>query len=58
MPEGELRLSATASAPGLKREDFDGGPLQPALMQHPAHLTFGGGKLAVNGLPYPAHPAR
>jgi uncharacterized protein YdgA (DUF945 family) len=105
MPEGELRLSATASAPGLKREDFDGAALQPALMQHlnvaadlridgalatrllagsgrrdalqgqmetlekqgyikrdgtalTAHLTFGGGKLAVNGLPYPPNRAR
>jgi uncharacterized protein YdgA (DUF945 family) len=105
MPEGELRLSATASAPGLKREDFDGAPLQSALMQHlnvvadlridaalatrllagnrqkdaleaqidafvkqgyikrdgaalTAHLTFGGGKLAVNGLPYPPNRAR
>jgi uncharacterized protein YdgA (DUF945 family) len=105
MPEGELRLSAMASAPGLKREDLDGAALQPALMQHlnvaadlridaalatrllagsgrkdalegqidalekqgylkrdgtalTAHLTFGGGKLAVNGLPYPPRQAR
>ena len=105
MPEGELRLSATASAPGLKREDFDGGPLPAALLQHlnlaadlridaalvtrllasngqrdalraqidafekqgyikrdgtalTAHLTFEGGKLAVNGLPYPPNRTR
>jgi uncharacterized protein YdgA (DUF945 family) len=105
MPEGELRLSATASAPGLKREDVDGAQLQPALIQHlnvvadlridaalatrllagsgqkdaleaqidtlekqgyikrdgaalTAHLTFGGGKLAVNGVPYPPNRAR
>jgi uncharacterized protein YdgA (DUF945 family) len=105
MPEGELRLSATASAPGLKREDFDGAPLQPALLQHlnvvadlridaalatrlltnsgrkdaldaqidafekqgyikrdgaalTTHVTFGGGKLVVNGLPYPPNQAR
>jgi uncharacterized protein YdgA (DUF945 family) len=105
MPEGDLRLSAMASAPGLKREDLDGAPLQMTLMQHlnvvadlridaalatrllassgrkdalegqidalekqgyikregaalTAHLTFGGGKLAVNGLPYPPRQAR
>jgi uncharacterized protein YdgA (DUF945 family) len=34
MPEGELRFSATASAPGLKREDLDGAQVRPALMQH------------------------
>ncbi|HEY4338892.1 MAG TPA: YdgA family protein [Steroidobacteraceae bacterium] len=34
MPEGELRLSATASAPGLTQEDLDGPRFQAALMQH------------------------
>jgi uncharacterized protein YdgA (DUF945 family) len=100
MPQGELRLSATASAPGLKREDLTGPQPQTALMQHlnvladlridaallarllavsgkqdavsaqidafehqgyikrdgtalTAHLTFAGGKIAVNGRPYP-----
>jgi uncharacterized protein YdgA (DUF945 family) len=34
MPEGELRFSAKASAPGLKREDLDGPQLQGTLMEH------------------------
>jgi uncharacterized protein YdgA (DUF945 family) len=37
MPEGELRLSATASEPGLKREDIenrDGPQFQAALIEH------------------------
>jgi uncharacterized protein YdgA (DUF945 family) len=34
MPEGELKFSATASAPGLKREDLDGPQVQGALMEH------------------------
>ena len=100
MPEGELRLSATASVPGLKREDLDGPQVQASLMQHvnvvadlridaalatrlmagnarkdalaaqmdalerqgytkrdgaalTVHVTIAGGKIAVNGQPYP-----
>lgn len=34
MPEGEFRLSARASAPGLKREELDGPGIQAALVQH------------------------
>ncbi len=34
MPEGELRFSATISAPGLKREELEGSALQAALVQH------------------------
>lgn len=34
MPEGELRFSATMTAPGLKREDLEGPQFQGALMQH------------------------
>jgi uncharacterized protein YdgA (DUF945 family) len=103
MPEGTMGFSATASAPGLKREDLDGPQLQAALIQHLnvvadvridaalatrlmsgsgrkdaldaqldafehqgyikrdgaaliAHLTFAGGRIAVNGQPYPPGP--
>ncbi len=37
MPQGEVRLSATASEPGLKRaeiENRDGPQVQAALMEH------------------------
>jgi len=34
MPEGELRFSATVSAPGLTREELEGSALQAALVQH------------------------
>ncbi len=106
MSEGELRLSATASEPGLKREDIenrDGPQFQAALMEHlnvvadlridaalfnrllgsserkdaltpqitaleqqgyikrdgtalTMHVTFVGGTVTVNGLPYPPPP--
>jgi len=34
MPEGSLKFSATASVPGIKREELEGQPMQAALMQH------------------------
>lgn len=34
MPEGEMRLSAKLSAPGLKREDLQGPALAAAILQH------------------------
>jgi uncharacterized protein YdgA (DUF945 family) len=103
MPEGALSFSATASAPGLKREDLEAPQPQAALMQHlhvvadiridaalatrlmagserkdalsaqlealehqgfikrdgtalTAHVTVTGGRIAVNGQPYPPGP--
>jgi uncharacterized protein YdgA (DUF945 family) len=34
MPEGELRLSASVSVPGLKREDIEGPQFPAGLIQH------------------------